>query len=151
MNFVFCLQIKVKNFFKFLLIIILLIKIIKLLLLFSVCVCPGILKLPPKILLFLCTILRKNWIIKLIFCMQVSMKVCYNLIVMGWSRISKIPIITSLQCLYSISKKKLKLKLNFYMHNFLKFYFNTLSIKVSYKVDCIIIKWHDQVFSNYSK
>ena len=29
-------------------------------------------------------------------------------------------------------------------------YFNTLSIKVSYKVDIIIINGHDQVFSNYS-
>ena len=39
------------------------------------CVCPGMHKL-PKItsLLFLCNILRKNWVIKLIFCMQVSMK-----------------------------------------------------------------------------
>ena len=32
--------------------------------------------------------------------------------------------------------------------SFLKVYFNTLGIKVSYKVDIIIINGHDQVFSN---
>ena len=36
-------------------------------------------------------------------------------------------------------KKKLKLKLIFCMQSFLKDYFNTLSIKFSYKVDIIII------------
>ena len=35
--------------------------------------------------------------------------------------------------------------------SFLKVYFNTLGIKVSYKVDMIIINEHDQAFSNYSK
>ena len=35
--------------------------------------------------------------------------------------------------------------------SFLKLYFNTLSIKVSYKVDIIFINGHDQAFSNYSK
>ena len=86
---------------------------------------------------------------KLIFCMQVSMKACYKLIVWEWSKIPKVPKIASLQCLYSISKKKLKLKLIFCMQSF-QVYFNTLSIKVSYKVDIIIINGHDQVFSNYS-
>ena len=32
-----------------------------------------------------------------------------------------------------------------------KVYFNTLGIKVFYKVDIIIIIGHDQAFSNYSK
>ena len=116
------------------------------------CVCPSMLKL-PKItsLIFLCNILRKNWVMKLIFCMKVSMKACYKLIVWEWSKIPKVPKIASLQCLYSISKKKLKLKLIFCMQSFLKVYFNTLSIKVSYKVDIIIINGHDQVFSNHSK
>ena len=82
---------------------------------------------------------------KLIFCI----KACYKLIVWGWSKIPKVPKIASLQCLYSISKKKLKLKLIFCMQSF-QVYFNTLSIKVSYKVDIIIINGHDQVFSNYS-
>ena len=87
---------------------------------------------------------------KLIFCMQVSMKACYILIVCRWSRIPKVPKIAFLQCLYSISKKNLKLKLIFSMQSFQKVYFNTLSIKIAYKVDIIIINGHDQVFSNYS-
>ena len=101
--------------------------------------------------LFLCNILRNNWVMKLTFCMQVSMKACYKLIVWGWSRIAKVPKIASLQCLYSISKKRLKLKLIFCMQIFLKVYFNTLNIKFSYKVDIIIINGHDQVFPNYLK
>ena len=78
------------------------------------CVCPGMLKL-PKItsLLFLCNILRKNWVMKLIFCMQVSMKACYKLIVCRWSRIPKVSKIASLQCLYSISKKEVKAEVDF--------------------------------------
>ena len=35
--------------------------------------------------------------------------------------------------------------------NFLEVYFNTLGIKLSYKVDIIIINRHDQAFSSYSK
>ena len=35
--------------------------------------------------------------------------------------------------------------------SFLKVYFNTLGIKVSYKVDIIIIIGHDKAFSNYLK
>ena len=35
--------------------------------------------------------------------------------------------------------------------SFLKVYFHTLDIKVSYKVEIIIINRHDQAFSNYSK
>ena len=115
------------------------------------CVCPCMLKL-PKItsLIFLCNILRKNWVMKLIFCMKVSMKACYKLIAWEWSKIAKVPKIASLQYLYSISKKKLKLKLIFCMQSF-QVYFNTLSIKVSCKVDIIIINGHGQVFSNHSK
>ena len=78
------------------------------------------------------------------------MKACYKLTVWRWSRISRVPKIASLQCLYSISKKNLKLKLIFGMQSFQKIYFNTLSIKVAYKVDIIIVNGHDQVFSNYS-
>ena len=98
------------------------------------CVCPSMLKL-PKItsLIFLCNILRKNWVMMLIFCMQVSMKACYKLIVWEWSKIPKVPNIASLQCLCSISKKKLKLKLVFCMQCF-QVYSNTFTIKVSYKV-----------------
>ena len=35
--------------------------------------------------------------------------------------------------------------------SFQKVYFNLFGIKVSYKVDIIIINGHDQAFSNYSK
>ena len=35
--------------------------------------------------------------------------------------------------------------------SFLKVYFNTLDIKVSYKADIIINNGFDQAFSNYSK
>ena len=48
-------------------------------------------------------------------------------------------------------KKEVKAKVDFIMQSFLKVYFNTLSIKVFYKVDIIVINGHDQVFSNYSK
>ena len=83
------------------------------------------------------------------------MKACYKLIVWEWSKIPKVPKIASLQCLYSISKKKLKDEVGF-LHldkhqSLLKIYFNTLGIKVSCKVDFIIINGHDQAFSNYSK
>ena len=37
------------------------------------------------------------------------------------------------------------------MQSFLKVYFNTLSIKVSSKIDIIMTDGHDHVFSNYSK
>ena len=56
-------------------------------------------------LLFFCNIFRNNLVVKLIFCMQVSMKSCYKLIVWGWPRIPKVPKIASLQCIYSIPQK----------------------------------------------
>ena len=61
-------------------------------------------------------ILRKNWVMKLIFCTQISMEACCKLIVWfwcGWSSIPKVPKKASFQCLYNISKKKLKMKLIF--------------------------------------
>ena len=47
-----------------------------------------------------------------------------TMILTGWSSISKVPKIASLQCLYNISKKKLKMKLIFCMQ---------INIKVSEK------------------
>ena len=97
----------------------------------------------PKItsLLFLCNILRKKWVMKLIFCMQVSMKAFYKLILWfrwGWSSIPKVPKIASLQCHYNISEKKLKMKFIFLQadkqQRFLQVDFNTLGIKVFYNV-----------------
>ena len=52
-------------------------------------------------------------------------------------------------------KKEIKDEVDFLYadkhQSFLKAYFNTLRIKVSYKVDIIIINRHHQAFSNYSK
>ena len=52
-------------------------------------------------------------------------------------------------------KKEVKYEVDFLYEDkhqsFLKVYFNTLDIKMSYKVDIIIINGHDQAFSNYSK
>ena len=45
------------------------------------CVWPGMSKLPTKTsLLFLCNMLRKKWVMQLIFCMLIRMKVCCKLI-----------------------------------------------------------------------
>ena len=95
---------------------------------------------------------------KLIFCMQISMKACYELIVWFWlgvvkhsqsSQNSKSAM--SLQYL----KKEVEDEVDFLQadkhQSFLKVYFKTLGIKVSYKVDMININWYDQAFSNYSK
>ena len=65
-----------------------------------------------KSLLFLCNILREKWMAKFNFCMQVSMKTYYKLILWFWLRrssISKVPKIASLQCIYNISEKKIEI------------------------------------------
>ena len=70
----------------------------------------------------------KEWVMKLFFCMQITMKVSYKLILwflMGWSSILKILKIAILQCLYIILKKKLEMKLIFYMQ---------INTKASYKL-----------------
>ena len=75
----------------------------------------------------------------LIFCMQITMKSCYKLILgiwLGWSSILKVPKIASSQCPYKFSKKKLDLKLIFackQTSKFLTSWFQSLCIKVSYK------------------
>ena len=56
----------------------------------------------------------KKLVRKLIFCMQIAMKASDESILLfwlGWSSIPKVPKIANLQCLYNISKKKLKMKL----------------------------------------
>ena len=46
------------------------------------CVWPGMSKLPKTTsLLFLYNMLRKEWVMQLIFYMQISMKACYELII----------------------------------------------------------------------
>ena len=67
----------------------------------------GIPKLPKITSLgLLCNILKKKWVMKLVLCMQISMKAWYKLILWfwwTWSNISKVSKIASLQCLYNIS------------------------------------------------
>ena len=118
---------------------------------------PGMPKL-PKItsLLCLCIILRKNWVMKLIFCMQISMKASYKMIIWfwwGWSSIPKVPKIASLQYLYKYLKKEVEDEVDILLvdkhQSFLKFYFNNLGIEISYKVDIVMISGNDQAFSNY--
>ena len=63
---------------------------------------------------------------KIIFFMQISLKISYKLILdFWWGRSIKVPKIASLQCLYNIWKKALEFKLIFYMQ---------INIKVSYKL-----------------
>ena len=90
-------------------------------------------------LIFLCNILRKKRVMKLIFWIQISMKACCKIILwfwFGYSSIPKFPKIASLQCLYNISKKKLDEV--YFLHvdkyqSLLQVDFNTLDIKVSNK------------------
>ena len=92
-------------------------------------------------MLFLCSILRKDWMMKLMFCMQVSMEPYYKLILWFWWRWSSIPKVTKIassKCLYNISIKKLEMKFDF-LHadkhqSGLQVDFNTLDTNVSYKM-----------------
>ena len=123
------------------------------------CVWPDMPML-PKItsLLILCNILRKKWMMQLIFCMQISMKACFKLILRFWWRWSSIPKvvkIASLQCLYNISKKKLVMKLTFCTQINIKVSYKLISIlrpsKIFTQGDTITIGGHYLAFSKYSK
>ena len=64
----------------------------------------------PKYLKFayLCNVSRNTWRMKLIFCLQINPDIVYKLIVSHWmcvARHTKLPKITSLQYLCSISRK----------------------------------------------
>ena len=106
------------------------------------CVWPSLPKL-PKItsLLFLCNILRKKWVMKLIFCMQISMKVSYKLILwflMGMVKHSQSYQNSKFAMSLQYLKKEVRDEVDF-LHadkhqSFLQVDFNTLSIKVFYKV-----------------
>ena len=97
----------------------------------------------PKItsLLFLCNILRKKWEIKLIFCMQIRMKVSYKLILwflMGMVKHSQSSQNSKFAMSLQYLKKEVRDEVDF-LHadkhqSFLQVDFNTLGIKVSYKV-----------------
>ena len=105
---------------------------------------------------FLCNILRKNGVTKLIFLhadKHESLLQLASMILMvkhsQSSQNSKFAMF-----LYYL-KKEVKDEVDFLYadkhQSFLKVYFNTLGIKVSYRVDIIIINGHDQAFSNYLK
>ena len=74
------------------------------------------------------------------FCMQISMKASYKLILwilMGMVKYSQSSQHSKFQCLYNISKKKLEMKLFFCPQKIVKVFYkliSTLDIKVSYKV-----------------
>ena len=105
------------------------------------CVWPDMPKLPKtKTLLFFCNVLTEKWMMKLTFCMQLSMKTYCKLILWfwwRWSSISKVPKIASLQCLWYL-KKELRDEVDF-LHadkyqSSLQVDFNTLDTRVDYKL-----------------
>ena len=90
--------------------------------------------------------------------MQISMKACYKLMLwlwLGFSSIPKVPRIGSLQFLCNISKKKVQIKLIFYIQvnikSFLQVDFNTLVIKVSYKLTLSLLMDIDTILIQYLK
>ena len=112
------------------------------------CVWPGMPKL-PKItsLLFLYNMLRKKWVIQLIFYMQISMKACCKLILRFFDGYGQVfPKFPKKQVcsVFTISLKKLEIKLTFFdadkHQSFLTVDFNTLGIKVFYNVTGMIMK-----------
>ena len=88
--------------------------------------------------------IRKKGVMKLIFCMQMSIKVSYKLIQYffdgGQSSIPKVSKIASWQCL----KKEARDEVDFLQadkhQSFLKVDFNTLGIRVSYKEMLSLLK-----------
>ena len=91
---------------------------------------PGMSKLPKMTsLLFLSDILRKKWVIKMIYRTQINMKACYKLMQWFWccwSNVPKVTGIASLLCLYNVWRKKLEMKLIF-------------CVQINIKVSCYLI------------
>ena len=77
--------------------------------------------------LFLCNTLRKKRVMKLIFCMQISIKVSYYNFWWGCSSIPKVPKTASVQCLYNILKNEIHLKLSYGMQINIKVTCNLIS------------------------
>ena len=103
----------------------------------------------PKItsFVFLCNILKNKWVMKLIYCMGISMKVSYKLILWfswGWPRIPKIPKIASSQCFYNISKKVDRDEVDI-LHADKHQHFGHQSFL---QVDAMIIDGHDKHFQH---
>ena len=98
-------------------------------------------KLPKiKILLFVCNILRKKCMAKLIFCMQVSIKIYYKLILILLGMVKHFQ--SSQNSTFAMSLQCLKIEVGHevnFLHadkhqSGLQVDFNTLSTNVSYKV-----------------
>ena len=120
------------------------------------CLWPGMPKLPKISLLFLCNILRKSDEVDFLHAdKHESLLQIDSMILMGMVKHSQSSQNSKFAMSLQYLKKEVKDEVDF-LHadkhqSFLKVYFNTLGIKVSYKVDIIIINGHDQAFSNYSK
>ena len=157
MKFVFGMQINIEVFYKLIL---------------SFWVCPTRLaqSTQNKNFAYLCNISRKarrgggggggeGWV-KLIFCLQINTKVFFKLMerIEWWSWFFRMQI-SLLQIYIMILMVMVKHSQTSHVdifhgdkhQSFLKVYFSTLGIKVSYKFHTIIINGHDQAFSNYSK
>ena len=92
--------------------------------------------------------------LKSIFCTQISLLQIDIMILMGMVKHSQ----KSQKSEFAMSLQYLKKEVDEidFLHadkhqSFLEVCFNTLGIKVSYKVGIIIINGHDQAFSNYAK
>ena len=115
---------------------------------FNRCVWPGMSKL-PKItsLLFLYNILRKKWVMQLIFYMQISMTACYKLILRffdGYGQaFPKFPKMNICN-VFTISLKNVRDEVDFFdadkHQSFLTVDFNTLCMKVFCNVTGMIMK-----------
>ena len=129
------------------------------------CVWPGMSKL-PKItnLLFLYNMLRKKWVMQLIFYMQISMKVRYKLILRFFDGYGQaFPKFPKKQVynVFTISLQKLEMKLTFLMQINIKSSSQLISALWASKFSTLWQTWsckreghgdgNDQAFSRYSK
>ena len=121
------------------------------------CVWPGMSKLPKMTSLLFLYMLKKKWVMQLIFYMQISMKTCYKLILRffyGYGQaFSKFPKKQSL--------KELEMKLTFLMQINIKVSWQLISTLWASKFSKMWWAWswkreghgdgNDQAFSKYSK
>ena len=94
-----------------------------------------------------------KWIFHIYISMKFPINYCYD-ISYGWSHILKVPKISSLQCLYNISKNKLEVQLIFCMQINIKFptsLFQHFGCENLLSANTIFTDWHDQAFSKYQK
>ena len=96
---------------------------------FWVCVTRQAQSTHNKMLAYLCNSSRKTWGMKFIFCLQINMKVFYDLIVSPWLCVAKHAQSTqklSLQYLFNISWKVGRVKLIFCLHISIKYFFKLI-------------------------